>query len=455
MSSHTGEKAHQCEICLVKFDFKSALTMHLKRKHNICKSEFKCNLCEKTFYSSAESNKHIKSHSSTGSNFTVCGQTSGKKKDIVTHMLTHVTTDQTPDHAQSHNEMQRLPYLLELKNVFQTCGLFQCFQCKLLFPALSVLEKHTLNEHGIDTSEIHANLVLNVETFSERNDSAAVAADINEELESNNANPVVTASGSKESVAIAIDVNQSSEFQINNTNLAVTSSETVKPSENFYRSSALLFQNTNPIIFTLTPSNGTVEYQTQSLINIPILLTMQPTDHVVTNGENVSMSPPLNEWKPSAEDLHSDAEMAEDTERTCPICKKTISSRSNLRVHMMIHTREQPHTCPYPGCGKKFTQRSPLQRHMAIHSGEKPWRCDTCGKSFTRQDDLVTHIRVHTGEKPYKCQECGKNFSQRGSLLTHQKMHAKHRDLAEKNKIAPGMVSCYASYPLARNYKRT
>uniref|UniRef100_A0A8D2JQF1 Zinc finger protein 296 n=1 Tax=Sciurus vulgaris TaxID=55149 RepID=A0A8D2JQF1_SCIVU len=50
---------------------------------------------------------------------------------------------------------------------------------------------------------------------------------------------------------------------------------------------------------------------------------------------------------------------------TCSVCKKTLSSFSNLKVHMRSHTGERPYTCDQ--CPYACAQSSKLNRHKKTH----------------------------------------------------------------------------------------
>lgn len=50
---------------------------------------------------------------------------------------------------------------------------------------------------------------------------------------------------------------------------------------------------------------------------------------------------------------------------TCPVCAKTLSSFSNLKVHMRSHTGERPYTCDQ--CSYACAQSSKLNRHKKTH----------------------------------------------------------------------------------------
>ncbi|XP_004484112.1 zinc finger protein 296 [Dasypus novemcinctus] len=55
---------------------------------------------------------------------------------------------------------------------------------------------------------------------------------------------------------------------------------------------------------------------------------------------------------------------------TCPVCKKTLSSFSNLKVHMRSHTGERPYACDQ--CPYACAQSSKLNRHKKTHRHVQP-----------------------------------------------------------------------------------
>ncbi|KAG8515327.1 Zinc finger protein 296 [Galemys pyrenaicus] len=55
---------------------------------------------------------------------------------------------------------------------------------------------------------------------------------------------------------------------------------------------------------------------------------------------------------------------------TCPVCTKTLSSFSNLKVHMRSHTGERPYACDQ--CPYACAQSSKLNRHKKTHRQLQP-----------------------------------------------------------------------------------
>ncbi|XP_068233025.1 zinc finger and SCAN domain-containing protein 2-like [Palaemon carinicauda] len=137
----------------------------------------------------------------------------------------------------------------------------------------------------------------------------------------------------------------------------------------------------------------------------------------------------------------------------CPICCRTYSRVSSLKVHMkVLHTNEKPYLCDICGqsfgwagalskhmgshsqlklftcekCGKSFANSWNLKSHAVVHDEEKPYQCEECGRKFLRLNTLRYHQRTHTNERPYQCDVCGRTFTQPNSLKTHQKVHSIH-----------------------------
>lgn len=109
----------------------------------------------------------------------------------------------------------------------------------------------------------------------------------------------------------------------------------------------------------------------------------------------------------------------------CDICKKSYSSIDSLSVHFRTHTNEKPFSCDV--CHRAFTTKGNLNVHKRTHSGEKPYKCKVCGRSFATKGNWIVHTRTHSGERPHTCSSCEKCFMTRSDLKVHRRIHTGER----------------------------
>ena len=113
---------------------------------------------------------------------------------------------------------------------------------------------------------------------------------------------------------------------------------------------------------------------------------------------------------------------------TCPVCGLVISRRRNLKIHLLVHSREKPHLCSE--CGQEFRQAGSLVAHARKHRNERPFVCHVCAASFPLLGSLNVHLRTHADVKPFSCEKCGRSFSRASDLKTHLARHLGLRDHA-------------------------
>ncbi|XP_054711199.1 zinc finger protein 484-like [Uloborus diversus] len=65
----------------------------------------------------------------------------------------------------------------------------------------------------------------------------------------------------------------------------------------------------------------------------------------------------------------------------CPMCNYSTPYKSNLKKHMLVHSRFRPHVCDI--CSKSFSQKENLKQHMKVHTGERPFSSSYCRPTKT------------------------------------------------------------------------
>ena len=79
------------------------------------------------------------------------------------------------------------------------------------------------------------------------------------------------------------------------------------------------------------------------------------------------------------------------------------------RASLIPSTKLEAHTCGT--CGLRCKSKSNLKVHLLIHTGLKPHVCKTCNKAFTRESDLYRHYNVRKRKRQYKSKHTPKDKS--------------------------------------------
>lgn len=91
----------------------------------------------------------------------------------------------------------------------------------------------------------------------------------------------------------------------------------------------------------------------------------------------------------------------------CQLCNKTYDKRYE-EAHMDFHKTDN-YDCDT--CNRKFHTKSNLEMHMRVHSSGKKFSCSYCKKGFLTYESLQEHVKNQCQRRKYECQYCGRRFS--------------------------------------------
>jgi len=156
----------------------------------------------------------------------------------------------------------------------------------------------------------------------------------------------------------------------------------------------------------------------------------------------ISEVPSNTSQEPKDEPIQQSPIKSEGSSRTCQFCQKVFRDNYKLKVHVLTHTGEKPHSCNL--CQQSFALAHQLSRHMLTHKEKTLYcthcpkmfsdqklldlhlkglndifLCSFCTKTFKRKGHLKVHLRLHTGETPYSCSSCDAKFHRSSKLKEH------------------------------------
>ncbi|XP_053668254.1 zinc finger protein 37-like [Anopheles marshallii] len=110
--------------------------------------------------------------------------------------------------------------------------------------------------------------------------------------------------------------------------------------------------------------------------------------------------------------------------KTCGICGRGFTNKNSYASHMVAgHGIGDRYTCTL--CSRIFNHKSSLSDHMRrAHSNARNLACETCGKSFKVRRALKIHMNVHSTDQPYPCGKCPKRFKSSYARKIHELTHS-------------------------------
>jgi hypothetical protein len=107
---------------------------------------------------------------------------------------------------------------------------------------------------------------------------------------------------------------------------------------------------------------------------------------------------------------------------TCGVCDKKFRKSGDLTQHGKEH--DTSYTCGVDGCGAKFLTTASLSRHTKLH-GTTLLDCSECDMQFAYKSELKVHLLVHTKQRVYQCPSniCQKRYKTKGEYTRHMATH--------------------------------
>ncbi|CAN7985102.1 unnamed protein product [Ixodes hexagonus] len=105
----------------------------------------------------------------------------------------------------------------------------------------------------------------------------------------------------------------------------------------------------------------------------------------------------------------------------CCYCDRVFRSHRGIEAHTNFHKNLRPFECRE--CGASLSSKGNLKAHMVSIHGDPgdDAKCPHCPKVFKLQRSLNVHLRaIHGPEEVHECQLCGKRLATERKLLKHQ-----------------------------------
>ncbi|KAG8036275.1 hypothetical protein G9C98_004855 [Cotesia typhae] len=109
-------------------------------------------------------------------------------------------------------------------------------------------------------------------------------------------------------------------------------------------------------------------------------------------------------------------------EHQCEKCNYKCKRKSDLKIHLLIHSGDLPFKCPK--CSHKVRRLPYLRKHIKNnHNNEFPHLCPHCSLGFTELIQFNNHKCRFAAEKLFECEICRRRLATAHSLSTHNRTY--------------------------------
>ncbi|KAJ8951152.1 hypothetical protein NQ318_021596 [Aromia moschata] len=107
-----------------------------------------------------------------------------------------------------------------------------------------------------------------------------------------------------------------------------------------------------------------------------------------------------------------------DKKFECHLCDKRFTDKCVLQRHMRTHSNVRDFKCSH--CNKEYKDKRAWAR-SSFPSKERKYICHICPKAYYAKNKLTRHLYTHSGEKPFFCTICDKKFNDKSYVKQHMK----------------------------------
>ncbi|XP_066575665.1 zinc finger protein 521 isoform X2 [Amia ocellicauda] len=442
----TSEPMYGCDICGAAYTMDSLLQNHQLRDHNIrpgesalvkkkaemIKGNYKCNVCSRTFFSEGGLREHMQTHLGPVKHYMcpICGERFPSLLTLTEHKVTHSKSLDTGtcrickmplqseeeflEHCQMHPDlrnsltgfrcvvcMQTVTSTLELKihgtfhmqktgtmssnhpvgRIHHPQKLYKCASCLKEFRSKLDLVKLDINglPYGLCASCVSGSK-SGSPTVNGSKQQAAVAGGQGETLSPTESKSKATASKTRCS---SCNVKFESEAELQNHVLSVHRDSMTESNSGQLRTPQV---SPMPRVSPLQ----TEEKKTYQCIKCQMIFYSE-WDIQVHVANHMLATPPQN-FK--MELFTSNHTKEEGLNHECKLCSQTFDSPAKLQCHLIEHSFEgMGGTFKCPVCFTVFVQASKLQQHIFSAHGQedKIYDCSQCPQKFFFQTELQNH----------------------------------------------------------------
>ncbi|XP_056377728.1 zinc finger protein 521 isoform X2 [Hyla sarda] len=435
----TSEPMYGCDICGAAYTMESLLQNHQLRDHNIrpgesaivkkkaelIKGNYKCNVCSRTFFSESGLREHMQTHLGPVKHYMcpICGERFPSLLTLTEHKVTHSKSLDTGNcricKLPLHSEEDFLEHCQMHPDLRNSLTGFRCVVCMQTVTSTLELKIHgtfhmqkTGNGSAIQSTGRAPNLpklfkcASCLKEFRYKQD--LVKLDINGLPYGLCASCVNLSKSASPNANVILSTNRPSLSQtdnvpcVDNKHKASTLKTRCSSCNVKFESEGELQNHIQTVHRELTSENNTTQLKTPQVSPMPRISPSQSEEKKTYQCIKCQMVF-YNEWDIQVHvanhmigTVYSEDKIQtnEGLNHECKLCSQSFDSPAKLQCHLIEHSFEgMGGTFKCPVCFTVFVQANKLQQHIFSAHGQedKIYDCTQCPQKFFFQTELQNH----------------------------------------------------------------